>query len=231
MEPLKVRDVMTRQVVAVREAAGYQEIVEALVVHRVSAVPVLDDEYHIIGVVSEADLLAKIRFADGSPHARLFEGHRRRTVRAKAAGDTAGELMSSPAVTIGPDASLVEAVRRMEVERVKRLPVVHDNGLLAGIVARSDLLRGHLRPDAAIGRDVTVDLLGATLGIGAPRVRATVADGIVTLRGTVDRRSTAEIAVRLTRSVTGVVDVFDELTYDNDDTADSRHHQTFDAGV
>jgi CBS domain-containing protein len=231
MEPLKVCDVMTRQVVAVRERAGYQEIVEALAVHRVSAVPVLDAAYRVIGVVSEADLLAKIQFAEDSAPARLFEGRRRRTARTKASGDTAVELMSSPAVTIDPDASLVEAARLMEGERVKRLPVVHDDGRLAGIVARSDLLRGHLRPDAAIGRDVTVEVLGTTLGIGAPRVRVKVANGVVTLAGAVDRRSTAQIAVRLTRSVTGVVDVLDELTYDHDDTAGRRRHHVSDAEV
>ena len=229
MDPLKVRDVMTRQVVAVRERAGYQEIVEALAVHRVSAVPVLDADNRVIGVVSEADLLAKIQFAADSPQARLLEGHRRRTARGKAAGDTAAELMSSPAITTRSEASLVEAARLMETERVKRLPVVHGDGRLAGIVARSDLLRGHLRPDAAIAHEVRTEVLHETLGVTGVRVK--VAKGIVTLHGRADRRSTTQIAVRLTRGVTGVVDVVDELTYDYDDTADLRRHYVFDAEV
>jgi CBS domain-containing protein len=231
MEPLKVRDVMTRQVVAVRGNAGYQDIVEALAVHRVSAVPVLDAANRVVGVVSEADLLVKIRFADDDPPARVDQGNRRRNARGKAAADTAGELMSSPAVTISPEASLVEAARLMESERVKRLPVVHADGRLAGIVARSDLLRGHLRPDEAIARDVRVDVLGATLGLSAADVQVKVTKGIVTLRGGVDRRSTARIAARLARAVTGVVDVVDELTFDHDDTPDIRRHYVFDAEV
>jgi osmotically-inducible protein OsmY len=96
-------------------------------------------------------------------------------------------------------------------------------------VARRDLLRVYLRPDAEIAEEVAVEVLGRTLGIRPDEVHAQVVDGVVTLRGSVDRRSTARIAVRLAHAVTGVVDVVDEFTFGYDDTADLHHRYVFDA--
>jgi CBS domain-containing protein len=222
---------MTSTVVAVRERADYKEIVDALAEYGVSAVPVLDEDDRVVGLVSEADLLPKVEFAGDDLRVRLFERSRRRTARAKAAGDTAAELMSSPAVTIIPDASIVQAARLMETERVKRLPVVGDEGRLAGIVTRRDLLRVYLRPDAAIAKDVMTDVFGEATGIRPAEVRVEVADGVVKLLGTVERRTAAQLGVRLARAVTGVVDVVDELTYRHDDTADLTTRYVFEAGL
>jgi CBS-domain-containing membrane protein len=152
-------------------------------------------------------------------HAPLFERRRRRAARVKANGDTAAELMTTPAITVGPDVTVVQAARLMDAERVKRLPVVGDQCRLLGIVARSDLLRIYLRPDEAIQEDVTDEVLAVGCGIEPSTVEAYVVDGIVTLRGRVERRSNAQAAVKLTRVVTGVVDVVDELSYEYDDTA------------
>ncbi len=231
MRAAKVRDVMTTNMVAVRERAGYKEIVEALVGFGVSALPVLDADYRVVGVVSEADLLPKAQFAGDQLQAPLFERRRRRVARAKAGGDTAAELMTAPPVTIGPDASVVEAAQLMEVEQVKRLPVVGGRGRLIGIVARCDLLRTYLRPDTDLRDEVAADVLGRTMGIAPAEVSVHVFEGIVTLRGCVDRRSTAGIVVKLTRAVTGVVDVVDELTYEYDDTEELHRRYVFDARV
>jgi CBS domain-containing protein len=222
---------MTSTVVAVRERADYKEIVDALAEYGVSAVPVLDEDDRVVGVVSEADLLPKVEFAGDDPRLRLFERSRRRTARAKAAGDTAAELMSSPAITTVPDASIVEAARLMENERVKRLPVVGEEGRLAGIVTRRDLLRVYLRPDAAIAREVMSEVFGTATGIRPTDVRVEVADGVVKLSGTVERRSGAQLALRLAHAVTGVVDVVDELTYRHDDIADLSTRYVFEAGL
>jgi CBS domain-containing protein len=203
----KVRDVMTDRVVAVREAASYKEIVAALTRFGVSAVPVIDAGQQVVGVVSEADLMAKVEAAD----------------------DRADELMTSPAVTIRPDASIADAARLMDGEEVKRLPVVDADGRLIGIVARSDLLSMYLRPDGALRQEVCAEVLDRVLCIEPGVVEVSVERGVVTLRGTVDRRSTAAIAVRLVHAIGGVVDVIDELSFEYDDTADIRRHYTFDA--
>lgn len=110
----------------------------------------------------------------------------------------------------------------MEHERVKRLPVVNQEGQLIGIVSRRDLLRPYLRPDSAIRQDVEIEVLKRTLWIIPATIEASVTDGRVTLRGRADRKSTAEIAVRLTRAVGGVVAVIDELTWARRSTRSSR---------
>jgi CBS domain-containing protein len=225
----KVRDVMTDRVVAVREVTPYKEIVAALTRFGVSAVPVIDADQRVVGIVSEADLMAKVEFADAEAPYPLFERRRRRATRQKAAGDRADELMTAPAITTRPDKSIADAARLMDTEAVKRLPVVGDDGRLVGIVARSDLLRMYIRPDEAIRQEVYADVLGRVLCLEPGVVDVSVERGVVTLRGTVDRRSTAAIAVRLVHAVAGVVDAVDELGFDYDDTADVRRHYTFDA--
>ncbi len=225
----KVRDVMTDRVVAVREVAPYKEIVAALTRFGVSAVPVIDADQRVVGVVSEADLMAKVEFADTEVRYPLFERRRRRTARQKAAGDRADELMSAPAITTRPDVSIADAARLMDAEEVKRLPVIDDHGRLIGIVARSDLLRMYLRPDESVRQEVYAEVLGQVLCLEPDVVDVSVKRGVVTLRGTVDRRSTAAIAVRLVHAVAGVVDVVDNLGFAYDDKADIRRHYTFDS--
>jgi CBS domain-containing protein len=226
-----VRDVMTDMVVVVREDAGYKEIVDALVDFGVSAMPVVDGDGRVLGVVSEADLLHKVEFSDEDRQVRLFDRRRMRAAKEKAEGDLASELMTSPAVTIHPGDSIAAAARRMETERVKRLPVVDADGKLVGIVSRRDLLRVYLRPDPAIRAEIVNQVLRRTLAVEPSTMDIEVTAGVVRMTGKTDRRSTAEIAMRLVRAVDGVVDVVDELTYEYDDTADTHRRYVFDAGV
>jgi CBS domain-containing protein len=216
----KVRDVMTPEVVVVAPDCGYKHIVDVLADFRVSAVPVVEDGT-LVGIVSEADLLRKIEFSDDAVPPRHFERHSRRIGRIKAAGETARAVMSSPVVTVGPDASLATAARLMEQHGVKRLPVV-DDGHLVGIVARRDLLRRYLRPDSEIGREIRDDVLRRRMWVEPTDIQVSVADGHVTLRGCPDRRSTTIMAVRLAAGVDGVVGVTDEMGWRFDDLAAVR---------
>jgi CBS domain-containing protein len=219
MQTQHVKDVMTVNVVAVRTTAAFKDIADALAEHKISAVPVIDDGNIVVGVVSEADLLHKLELATADLHQRVLDRKRVRTAKRKAAGDTAAALMTTPAITIGPKATIVEAARLMEQERIKRLPVVDGDGQLIGIVARRDLLRPYLRADAAIRQDIEYQVLERCLWVIPPTIEVSVAGGRVTLRGRTDRRSTAEIAAHLTRSIDGVVAVVDdELTWDFDDS-------------
>jgi CBS domain-containing protein len=137
----RVRDVMTAEVVVVRDRTPFKEIVGLMRQHNVSALPVVDATDELVGIVSEADLLLKEEHvAEGESH-RRFQSRRRRIDRAKAGGVIARELMSSSVETIDPEAPLARAARLLHERRVKRLPVVDANGKLVGIVSRADLLK------------------------------------------------------------------------------------------
>lgn len=222
MKRVRVRDVMTTDVVSATEDTPYKDIVTKLAERGISAVPVVDQHGRVVGIVSEADLLHKVEFSGHEPHLNLLESKRRRTARSKAAGEYARELMTTPVVTISADASLTAAARMMDDERVKRLPVVNDQGHLVGIVSRRDLLRVYLREDEAIVADVEEQVLRRTMWIEPGVVDVSAERGVVTLRGTVDRKSTAQIIVQLCTGLPGVVDVVDELSFEYDDTADLK---------
>jgi CBS domain-containing protein len=222
-----VGEVMTERVVSVMANTPYKQIVKSLQRHRVSAVPVLDERHHVIGVVSEADLLPKLEMPDDGTLGRRHRRH----ARAKAGGDIASELMSTPAVTIGPDAAIPAAARVMDSERVKRLPVMDEQGRLVGIVSRSDLLRPFLRTDDDIREEIRDQVLLRTLWIDPDTLDVAVDNGVVTLTGTADRLSTIDIIGRMCRGVAGVVDVVNEIVADRDDTAELHRHNPMGATV
>ncbi|MER6091919.1 CBS domain-containing protein [Streptomyces bluensis] len=214
-----VADLMTRDVVRARRDLTFKEIVKLLTDHGVTAVPVVDELDRPLGVVSEADLLRKS--ADQTdpsgltaiPHLQAWE-------RAKAEGARAEELMSAPAVCARPDWTVVEAARLMEVQKVKRLPVVDEADRLVGIVSRSDLLRIFLRGDDTIHDEISQDVLRNTMGLDPSQVTVQVREGRVELHGAVKFRSLIPIIEQLCRRVDGVVSVTGHLTYPTDDA----HH-------
>jgi CBS domain-containing protein len=225
MKQWRVSDVMTSEVVGVRPDVGYKQIADLLVRYGISAVPVVDDRDVVLGVVSEADLLPKLNYPDRvAVHPLVSRG--RREAGRKASGETAADLMTSPATTILRDAPVARAARLMEAARVKRLPVVDGAGRLIGIVSRRDLVRLYARSDPAIRNDV-IDQVLRGLWIDQSTVDVRVSAGVVTLTGQVDRTSTAAIVVRATHTVPGVVDVIDHLVGEVDDAAavNSRWHR------
>jgi CBS domain-containing protein len=224
MKKQTVADVMTRTVVSVGASTGYKEIVEILVDHSITAVPVVDDGGRVVGIVSEADLLYKTEFAaQPNPTSRLWERKRVREARDKAAADTAGELMTAPAIVINARATVGTAATLMDLRSVKRLPVVDEEGRLVGIVSRGDILRLFLRHDADIEREIRDEVLLHDLWIDPDEISVEVAHGVVTLGGAVDRHSTIGIVVKLVQRVAGVVDVVSHLSYHIDDR---RIHRT-----
>ena len=165
-----VRDIMTTGVVTVRPDTPYREIAAIFREHEVSGFPVTAKDGTVIGVVSESDLLA---LAAGRQH----RGH--------CADDqaTAGDLMTHPAVTIGPHDLVQTAARVMHSRRLQRLPVVDPDGRLEGIVSRSDVLSVFRRSDEEIRREITQDLIADGFFTDPARLIVTVHNGIVTLEG------------------------------------------------
>ena len=204
-----VKDVMTAEVVAVKRETTFKEMAAVLRRYRVSALPVVDDAGRVLGVVSEADLLAKEALADPGPVAELVH---RKDLR-KAEGLTAGDLMTSPPVTATPDDPVEQAARMMHFMRVKRLPVVNSGGQLVGIVSRSDVLAVFDRPDEDIRKDIVDTMLRHEFLIDSRLFTVTVESGVVTMEGTPETAALGHALVRKARHVPGVVAVRDRLTY------------------
>jgi CBS domain-containing protein len=211
----RVEDVMTTAVVTVDRVTPFQEIDRLLTERRISGVPVLKMGRQVVGVVSEADLLA------------AEDETARRARRASALGRrwwlrkqphvslTADALMTSPAITIGPDATIPAAARLMNTHHVRRLPVVGEAGQIVGVVSRRDLLSVFLRSDADVAHDVR-QVIGE-LPLADPKdVITTVKHGVVTLSGTLrpgsgDDQDLLSLTLQLIWDVDGVVDVVNKL--------------------
>ncbi|GAA3066121.1 CBS domain-containing protein [Streptomyces glomeratus] len=200
-----VGDVMTRAAVAVGRDAPFKDIVGLMDRWKVSALPVLEGEGRVVGVVSEADLLPKEAVRESDPD-RYARAHRL-SEAAKADAVTAGELMSSPAITVHPESSLAQAARIMAQRRIKRLPVVDAEGMLEGIVSRADLLKVFLRPDNDIADEVRRDIVDILFPAPVEPIHVMVTEGVVTLTGKVQDSPLIPVALRLAHAVEGVVDV------------------------
>ncbi|MEV7326017.1 CBS domain-containing protein [Streptomyces sp. NPDC093970] len=208
--PHIVSDVMTHTVVAVGRGATFKEIVRLMQDWRVSALPVVEGENRVVGVVSEADLLPKEEFRDSDPD--RYTQLRRLTDLKKAGAVTAEELMTSPALTVHPDTTLAQAARTMARAKVKRLPVVDAVGMLEGVVSRADLLKVFLRTDEEIAEEVRREVVSCLFPTPESNLRVEVSDGRVTLVGRARDTSLVPVAARLVRAVEGVVDVDFDLT-------------------
>ncbi|MEV6160183.1 CBS domain-containing protein [Nonomuraea sp. NPDC052129] len=223
---MTVQDVMTTDVAAVNHQASFRTVADLLIGKAVSGMPVLDDDDHVLGVVSEADLLAKEEFKE-----LYYDDAYRPPLRArirhvmgsegtgsyKALGETAGELMTAPAHVTTPDSPIVLAARLMDTHGVKRLPVIDADGKLVGIVSRRDLLKVFLRTDEEIRKLVLAGIPTSTMWTDPSGLGIKVAEGVVTLTGVVSRHTESIAAVRMAESIDGVVAVHDELTWKHDD--------------
>ncbi|MFG2295851.1 CBS domain-containing protein [Streptomyces sp. NPDC048603] len=203
--PYTVADVMTTEVIAVTPSTGFKDIAGAMERWKVTALPVVEGEGRVVGVVSEADLLLKEEFHEHRPG--MIGQMRRLGDTAKAGSTRAEDLMTTPAVTIRPDATLPQAARLMAGRHIKRLPVVDANGTLRGIVSRTDLLKVFLRSDEDLAAEIRRSVVQHLFPLSREAVKVTVTQGIATLTGEVRDGSLIPLAERLTRSVEGVVDV------------------------
>jgi CBS domain-containing protein len=209
----RVSDVMATSVVTVDRATPFKETARLLAEHRISGMPVLKMGREVAGVVTEADLLA----AEAETARRLRSAGRPRMPfrPGRHPAFTAGELMTAPAITIGPHVTVQAAGRLMSTRHVRLLPVVDEDARLIGVVSRRDLLALFLRPDEDIEADVR-QVLDEILLAEPGEADVAVRDGIVTLTGALDPTTgnhgdLIPVAIRLMWDVDGVVDVVDRL--------------------
>lgn len=218
---VRVGDVMTHDVVSVTPDTPLKDVAAALVERGISGLPVCDPDGAVLGVLSEADLLVK---QGGSPErsgglfAWLVETASAPDL-AKLRAHTAGEAMTSPALTVETASPVSEAARTMVSLGVNRLPVVED-GRLVGIVTRADLVRLFTRSDEEIARDIRRDVV-KRLWIAPERIEVDVEHGEVVLRGEVDTEVEAGLLEKRIPLVAGVVGVRSELSWAVDRSGNS----------
>lgn len=207
---MKVSDLMTKDVISVTPETSLRDAASVLVEKRISGVPVVNDGSEVVGVLSEADILVK---AGGSPARHRLLGWLLEPdlgIEDKIRAETVAEAMSAPAVTIAPYRPVYEAAKLMVSENVNRLPVV-DDGKLAGILTRADVVRAFTRSDAEIEEEINGEILRRTFWLEPGRVAVSVVDGHVRITGEVETEADAEVLPTLVSRVPGVLSVEAEL--------------------
>jgi CBS domain-containing protein len=218
---MRVMDLMSENVVTVQPHTSLKEVARVLADRAISGVPVVSDRGQLVGVVSEADILFKERGEE--PRGRLLdwlEGDV--SEREKFAARTAGEAMTSPALTIGAHTDVSEAARRMTERGVNRLPVIDWSGSLVGIVTRADLVRAFARTDDEIEREIRSGVVETMLWIEDGDVEIDVRRGEVELSGELERRSDAELLPLLVSRIPGVVSVHAHITWREEDSKPTK---------
>jgi CBS domain-containing protein len=212
---MKIGDIMARDIVTATPDMSYKDVVQRLVDRGVSALPVVEPDGSLVGIVTEADLVAKLAYPGPrrralSVLADALSGREHHWVT-KARGWTAADVMSRNVETCTPQVDSGSVVRRMLALGIKRMPVLDDDGRLVGIVARHDVLMSLARPDADITADVQRCLTSDASRPDDMHVQFAVRDGKVTLTGDVLHPWDEAIVVAMLKSVEGVVDVVSHL--------------------
>jgi len=210
-----VQEIMSAPVATVRDTDTYKHIVEVLQSRGISAVPVVGDGGELLGIVSEADLMLK---EEGEVPTDVLHPVRHHRLQAKVDKVFAGELMTSPPITVRLDTPVAQAARIMQKARVRRLVVVDASWQPIGIVSRGDILKIFVRKDAAIRTEVIDGVIKRDMMIDTLGIDVRVDDGVVTLTGEVERASDTSRLERLVFAVDGVVGVRASLGYRWDDT-------------
>ncbi|MFE1452859.1 CBS domain-containing protein [Streptomyces olivaceoviridis] len=207
----RVRDVMDVPAASLREDLPYRDIARSLAREHVGALPVVDAEDHVVGVVSESDLLAKVAFEASGHRPGPIGRLRERRVHGKARGDSAADLMTSPAITVLPGATVAEAGWLAALSRLKRMPVTDRDGRLVGVVRRDALLQSLIRDDAGIRTEVEATVAACCPPGDRENVEVAVHDGIVELTGRMPPAALARLVAEV-EEISDVVEVKNLLT-------------------
>lgn len=220
---LTARDVMTTDVVTVSPETPVREVAEALVRHRISAVPVVEDGTRVIGIISEGDLLRRVEIGTETDPVSAWKGlfaSRGELARqyVKSHGARASDVMTSPAVSVGEKTELPEIAVTFAKLRIKRVPVIRSDALV-GIVSRADLMRALVthkgtleavadEDDRAVQQSLWERLRGEQW-FARGELNIVVIDGVAQLWGVVysdDERNALRVAAETTPGVRAVED-------------------------
>jgi CBS domain-containing protein len=210
---MKIRSVMSTHVVTISPETTLRDAAARLIRYGVSGLPVVDEGGRLVGVLSEADILAKeagTAHGASSPREGMLGWLIGEQPHVQLDARTVADAMSSPALTIGPERTAREAAARMLAEGVNRLPVV-ESDTLVGIVSRADLVRAFARSDTEIRREIETEVVKQILWLDSTELDVAVDDGVVTLSGKLDSDTDIELLREFVRRVPGVVNVRSNL--------------------
>lgn len=211
--PRSVGDVMTREVISVGPQASYAEVRAAMLKHDIGALPVVAADGALLGMVTEADLIAKEAFRTTRPSRvrALFSRVRGRDASwlLKAQGRVAADLMTAQVATAGPEDELHAVARMMLQRKHKRLPVVA-GGRIVGIVAPLDLLRPFDRSDDELTGEIERVLTDPAMP-GDIEAHADVEHGVVRLWGSTRVPGDISVVIGAIARIPGVVAVDSQL--------------------
>lgn len=200
---MDVRDLMSTDVVAVGPTTSIRDAARLMYRYRVSGLPVVDHEDHVLGIVTEGDFLQM-------EIERIESGQNPEEVRS---------VMSKSVKTIPPEMDVMGAARFMQDQQVKRL-IVAEDGKMVGIISRFDIVAAFTRPDDLIEDEIREDLIRRVLFVDPETVEVSVSNGVVRFVGKIGTRTEARLVEELARRLDGVVDVANDLTWRIDDTDD-----------
>jgi len=214
---MKVGDLMTTEVMTIGPDAPLKEAATIMVRSGVSGLPVVDDQRRVVGIITEADFVtAEAERSWGRQRRRLLAGLFDDSQPKKAR--SVGDAMTRNPHGIDRESTVTEAARKMTELGVKRLPVLLPDGTLDGIISRADVMRAFARSDDELLEEIGVDVVNAVMQLDDDALDVAVADGVVTLTGTVPTKSEARLLEELIVRVEGVVSVNSDLSWDLDDT-------------
>lgn len=140
-----VRDVMTPGVISISKYESVVQVANILAEKNISGLPVVDKENKVIGIITQADILSMVGVGREHTFKDLLKYMLGEPLHERKVGDHVGDIMTSPALTIKPEASVAEAVRIMDEKRIRRLTVANDRGELIGILTRADILKAVIK--------------------------------------------------------------------------------------
>jgi len=206
-------DIMSNDVFTVTRDTPLKLVAERMLQYGISGMPVVDDAGHVLGVVSETDILFKERSTPDRRGVLDWLAHYGEDPPvAKLAARTAGDAMTTPAVTITPTRSVAAAATLMLDLGIDRLPVVRGDALV-GIVTRADLVRAFTRQDEEIKREISEGGVLKHFWMEPDKIKVSVQDGNVQLEGELLDGDQAEAVVRFAEQVPGTVSVESRLTW------------------
>jgi len=210
---MQIRNLMTTEVATIEKSASLKEAARILIERSISGMPVVDEHGDLVGIVTEGDVLHQETLRHPATTLKSFlQGAEERALSVE-------QAMTKKVKTIGDEADHTEAARLMETSGVKRLPVTNSDGRLVGILSRSDILKVFARGDSEISQEIRSEVIERILWLEPASLTVDVADGVVTLEGTVPTKSDSRILEEMTRRIDGVVSVSAErLRHELDDT-------------